>query len=143
MFWNGTQLTYNINWVDNTTTADKTPDNGDPMAFKIKVLDALPGDIYTVTYTPLTSSTRAIPQNISTYTGTGLDVVDLTGDLTVRLLPSQIIAVDRGINEADVASSKVFFIIIIRNNSSRNTLTAAVEEFMLVLGSKDASKFED
>ena len=142
VYRNGILLVYNLDWIDVTTSANKTPGNGDRMLFKLQVSNVLLGDIYTVSYNPMTSSTRAIPQTISAYTGTGIDAVDLIGDLTIRPLPSQIVVIDEGINTENIKRSEFFLAIILRNNSSKQVLTAAVEEFMFVFGNR-SNNFED
>jgi hypothetical protein len=131
-------------WQNITTVADRTPNNGTPMKFKIKVIGGLPGDIYTVSYTPLTSSTQSVPKNLSEFvTIGGLNTVDLIGDLSARTCAGQIVILNR-IGEDDTTEvSNVFLVIMFRQNSAEPTLTPAVEEYTLVGGCKDLTKFEE
>jgi len=143
IYRNGYLLTSDVDWLDVTTSTNKTPGNGDLMVFKVRIEDPFPGDIYTVTYTPMTSTVRGIPNSLSVYSGSGAEIVDLVGNTSIRSLPSQLIAVDRSVNESNIVRSKVFLCIIIRNNSSRKSLSAAVEEFLFLVNKKDNTKFED
>jgi len=136
-------LLADTDWTDITTSTEKTPGNGDPMKFNIRIENPYVGDIYTVTYTPMTSTTRSVPVSLSAYTGSGIDVVDLKGDTSIRTLSSHIVAIDKAVTESDAVRSDIGLCVIIRNNSSRNALSSAVEEYRLVIGEKNSSRFEE
>lgn len=128
-------------WVDVTTTADKTPNNGAPMRFRIKIVDRLPGDIFTVSYTPVLSSTHHIPKTLSQFDQIGgLNVVDLVGDLSARANPGQIVGLS---DQVEGTTANAYLVIILRQNTAEPTLTPAVEEYTLVAGRKDPTKFEE
>jgi len=131
-------------WQDVSTVADRTPGNGTPMKFKVQILDRLPGDIFTISYNPVTSSTQALPKNLSEFTQVGgLNTVDLVGDLSARMCAGQIVILNR-IGEDDAnQDSNVFLVIILRQNAAEATLTPAVEEYTLMGACKDLTKFEE
>lgn len=130
-------------WENQGETIDRTPNSGVAMKFRIKILDPLPGDIFTVTYTPRLSSTKYIPKTLSGFTAVGgLQVVDLTGNLSARVTESQQIILDRTGENDQTLTSKIFLSIILRQNTAESSLTPAVEEYTLVTGSKNDSKFE-
>lgn len=121
----------------------RTPNNGSRMLFKIKVIDPLPGDIYTVTYSPILSSTKAIPKTVSELsTIGGVQVVDLVGDLSARSSEGQIILLDKVGEDDSTQDANIFLVIIMRQNTADNTISSAVEEYTLVAGCKDVTKFE-
>ncbi len=129
-------------WQDESQPIDSTPNNGNPMRMKIRIVDPLPTDIFTVTYTPLTSNTVGVPKLVTAWTPNGLNIVDLIGDLSARSINNQVVVLDRTTNADKITSSVIFLSIVIRSNTSDTTLTAAVEEYTLAIGSKDSTKFE-
>jgi hypothetical protein len=135
VYRNGSLLTYGVDWFDVTSTSNKTPNSDNPMVFKIRIENPLAGDIYTVTYTPMKSTTRGIPSVLSSFTGSGVDVVDMEGDLSVRYLLNNNILFNQ--TNFDTVFSQVFLCIILKNNSSRNALSAAVEDYKLFIGTKE------
>lgn len=132
VYRNGSLLTYNVDWADVTSVSDKTPGAGDSMAFKVKIINPLIGDIYTVSYSPMSSTTRGIPKLLSAFSGSGVDIVDMKGDLSVRYVPGNTVLFLE--TDKNVSYSSIFLCIIMRNNSSRNALSAAVEDFELFIG---------
>ena len=128
----------------NPNTSGSTPNNGIRMTTRIKLLDLLPGDIVTVSYNPLLSTTTSIPRTLSTFTTIGgLQVVDRSGDLSVRAAPGQIVILDKIGEDSTLQESNIYLVIIIRQNTAEPTLSAAVEEYTLLSGCKDPSKFEE
>lgn len=126
-------------WLDVSDSNDRTPNSGDPMTMKIQVLDPHEGDIYTVSYDILSSTTSIIPETLSEYTTrSGALVSDLTGDLSAVLLRDNSVLINRDLLGVEVAYSDVFMIIIIRRNASTVTVTASVEDF--ILGTAGESK---
>jgi len=128
--------------TDEQVAVDKTPDTGDPMVFKIRVAGAGEGDIFTVSYNPITSSTFAKPT--APYAEFdivgGIQAVDLLGDLSARIGPENVVVIDEDSNQ--VAETKLYLMVILRQNTSDPTLTPALEEYTLVSAKKDQTKFE-
>ena len=133
--------------IEPEPTADlplKTPNNGSRMKFKLKIVSPRPTDIYTVSYTPLTSSTFNIPQTLSAFSSVGgLQVVDLVGDLSARSTPEQIIVFERPGENNAALESKVHLMIILRQNTANVYLTPIIEEYTLFAGSEDSLKFTE
>jgi len=137
-------ITTTDGWLDISETSDRTPNNGTSMALKIQVLERLPGDIFTISYTPSLSSTTSIPKVLSEFTQAGgLKVVDMAGDLSVRPSTGQLIILDRIGEDNTEQESNLYLVIILRQNTAESTLTPAVEEYTLLSGCKDLTKFED
>jgi hypothetical protein len=128
-----------------TTPADKTPSNGIPMRFRIQIVGALPGDIYTVSYNPMVSSTPTIPNPpYGAFTSIGgLQVVDMAGDLTIRRNTGQIVVLENVEESQIIANTKLFLVIVLRQNAAEPTLTPAVEEYTLMGNCEDTEKFEE
>jgi hypothetical protein len=128
-----------------TTNADKTPGNGSPMRFRIQIVGALPGDIYTVSYNPMVSSTPNVPQPpYGPYTSIGgLQVVDLVGDLTIRRNSAHVIVAESPEESQAVDVTKLFLVIILRQNTAEPALTPIVEEYTLMGSHQDVTKFEE
>lgn len=143
VYRNGSLLSYDIDWYNDTTTSDQTPNSGDPMKFYIRVAYPVDGDIFTVSYNPVTSSTQVVPNSFSSFDGAGIGVVDLRGDATIRILNDNTIVLDKGINEQNVVESDVFLSILIRGNSARENISAFVEEYTLLIGNVDSSRIEE
>jgi Flp pilus assembly protein TadG len=134
-------------WKQEPETPDgtlRTPNNGERMRFKIKVLNNLAGDIFTVSYTPLLSTTKAVPKSLSEFlTVGGVQIVDLVGDLSARSSEGQLVLLDR-IGEDDAnQTTKIYLVIMLRQNTADTSLSPAVEEYTLVAGCKDPTKFEE
>lgn len=131
-------------WQDVTEVSDRTPGNSTPMRFKIKVLNRLPGDIFTVSYNPILSTTQNLPKTIKELSNVGgLNIVDLIGDLSVRPTQGQIVMMNRVGEDNTEQTSNIYLVIILRRNSAESTLTPAVEEYTLMAGCKDLRKFEE
>ena len=126
--------------------SDRQPNNGNPMRFRIQIINPLPGDIYTVSYNPLKSSTTTFPNGTDwlIHTNTdGLKVVDLIGDLSARVSSNQTIILGKsGVEELIGKEIKIFLAIILRQNTAEASLSPAVEEYTLLAGKKDLTKFE-
>jgi hypothetical protein len=119
----------------------RTPNQGARMRLKIKIVAPLATDIYTVSYTPLVSTTAALPQTISEFAGTGgIQVVDLTGDLSVRAGLGQIVYTDIIEEDQEQLESRIYLVILLRQNTAEESLTSIVEEYTLVVGYKDREK---
>lgn len=128
-------------WVDESTSADQTPDNNRRMRLKVRIQNPLPTDVFTISYTPLVSNTVGVPASLGVYSPNGLSVVDLIGDLSARSLSEQVVVLDRTTNADKISSTVLFLAIIIRSNTSDTSLTATVDEYTLAVGSIDDTKF--
>lgn len=138
------ELLSEAEWVNLTSLTEKTPDTGNPMVFKIKVIGPRVTDIFTVSYTPVTSNTSSLPKEIDVYTSGQLSIVDLIGDMSARSNPNQLISLDNvGIKADQIADTELYLKIILRSNISNLSITPAVEEYMLLSGSRNPSDFED
>jgi hypothetical protein len=126
-----------------TSDADRTPDALRRMRFRIKIIGGLIGDIYTVSYTPMVSTTTVIPQPPYTTLDyrTGLQIVDLVGDLSARVGEGQAIFTEALGGSKTIASSKYYCAIILRQNTADPTVSPAVEEYTLFAGRRDTTKF--
>lgn len=140
LYRNGSLITYGIDWEDISSLSNKTPNSGTPMAFNIKINNPVIGDIYTVSYTPMYSNSRGIPKVLSEFTGSGIDVVDMKGNLSVRYVDNNTIILNERSVYKNINESDIFLCIILRNNSSRKALSAVVEQFDLFIGIKDRSQ---
>lgn len=119
-------------WQDVSDSDDRTPNTGDPMTMKIQVFSPSEGDIYTVSYDVLTSTTSVIPATLNEFTTrSGALISDLAGDLSAIMLHDNAISINKDLLGVDVASSDIYLIIILRRNTSSTTVTAAVEDFIL------------
>ena len=131
-------------WRDVSTIPDRTPGNSTPMQFQIQVLDGLSGDIFTVSYTPVTSSSQALPNTLSEFVQVGgLNTVDLVGDLSARVFIDHTVILDKIGEDTSAQESNMFLVILIRQNAAEPTLTPAVEEYTLMGSSIDITKFEE
>jgi len=124
---------------------DRIPGGGSPMRFRIQVVGVLRGDVYTISYTPSVSSTTVITKPPYTEFNSvgGLQIVDLVGDLSVRRNAGQVVAVsDLGVQNTS-QKTRIYLAIILRQNTADSSLAPAVEEYTLVSGSQNSSKFEE
>ena len=128
-------------WQFIDDVAFRTPNQRTRMKFKVRINQPLATDIYTVTYTPILSSTRSFPESIEEFTAIGgSQVVDLSGDLSIRPIMGQVISFDHiGESQSDL-NSEIYLIIILRQNTADTALSPAVEEYTLLTGYKDPTK---
>lgn len=131
-------------WRDISDAADRTPGNSAPMQFQVEIIDRLSGDIFTVSYTPVVSSSKALPKVLGEFVQIGgLNIVDLVGDFSARVSEGQLIILDRVGEDDSILNSNVFLVIILRQNTADSALTPAVEEYALMGGCKDITKFKE
>lgn len=134
-------------WQNISTTADKSPNSGNRMRTRIKIISQLPGDIFTISYDIRTSTTRNIPNSLPIITDpatfTGLGIVDLVGDLSAYADDNQLITLNNPDALNTIAKTKIYLIIVLRRNTSDVSLSAAVEEYTLMVGEQNLSKYED
>jgi len=131
----------NDGWLDITTNNDKTANKGARMKLVVEIQKPLLGDIFTISYNPLVSTTIAIPKTLVPFSPNGISVVDLVGDLSARTIGEQIVKLDETKGLGNVVKSELRLLIMIRNNTADSSLSAAVEEYMLLVGKKDLEKF--
>ena len=135
VYRNGDDIGYSIASFDQT---DNIPNNSEPMKFKVKPGTALPGDIFTVTYTPLKGNTYS-----NTWTESDQSVqVDLSGDLTSRVGPEGLILLDESSDDR-TESYRLYFVAILRQNTAKKGTTPILEEYSLSVGGRDLTKFEE
>jgi hypothetical protein len=136
------ELIFSTDWDfvssgDSTALTNTVPGGGTRMSRGIKIISEPSSlDIFTVSYTPKTSSTRILPSNTEV-----LDVVDMTGDQSIRMLNENELAIDGVRKSFELSSAKVYLVTIMRRNSAHLYSTPALEEFMLMTGSRGAGKF--
>lgn len=130
-------------WKQITALSDQVPGNNTPMSYKIQIIGGLPGDIYTVSYTPMLSSTPNIPEPPygAFLSIGGLQVVDLVGDFSVRRNEGQRIVVENVESSQTIARSDVFLVIMLRRNTADAALSPIVEEYTLMGSCEDLTKF--
>jgi len=144
VYRNGTALTYSVDWdfvessdPDIGALTNTVPGSGSPMKRGIYILNAVqPLDIYTVSYTPVVSNTKTLPSET-----TLLKVVDLIGDQSARITNQNIIILDSQKGSYTVSYADMYLVILMRRNSAKENFSPAVEEYMLVTGSKNTEKF--
>lgn len=128
-------------WIDNTNTVDKIPNTGTRMRFSVRVKNPLPTDVFTVSYTPVLSTTTAIPKTLSEYSTSGITIVDLTGNMSARSMRDHTVRLDSKRDTIKTVKTELRLIIIIRNNVADRSLSAAVEDYKLLVGTKNKTKF--
>lgn len=148
VYRNGTQLVYGTSndWVllepsdDPLNATQNTPGAG-AMKKAIKIIDTVqPLDIYTVSYTPTVSNTSIVPHTIDDV-GSLLKITDLVGDRSVRVTTDNVIVFDTVRQAYAIERAEMYLLIVMRRNSADQNFSPAVEEYMLVTGSKDLQKF--
>jgi hypothetical protein len=142
LYRNGTLLTYSTDWdfvADGHASAltNISPGNGTPMSRGIYLISE-PGvlDIFTVSYTPKVSNTHIVPSDT-----TILDVVDLTGDRSVRVVKDNALVFDATKDSFPIKKADLYLIVIMRRNSADPNISPALEEYMLVTSSRNIGKF--
>ena len=145
LYKDGEEVAEGAYWSIDTSAAEyRTPKSGTRMQTKIQVIDPQPGEVYTISYNPIESSTKAIPADLDEVTTiSGLQVVDLVGDLSARLVAEKEIVFDTEAEENKEGTTKAFLSIILRRNSPDSAVSPAVEDYAVIAGSKDPSKFEE
>lgn len=123
---------------------NRTPGSGTQMRPQILVPAPEPGDIFTVSYKPLLSTTHNIPASLEDYaTLDGLKVVDLEGDLSVRLVPDQLTALELGaLDNTDYDETHIYLMVILRRNTHDMTLSPSLEEYTLMSGYLNRNKLK-
>lgn len=137
VYKNGVQLEYSTDWTfvadgTNDEITLETPGSEFRMRRGIQIQGTVsPLDIYTVSYTPRTSNSLALPSDTTLF-----NVVDLTGDQTIRMTKDNIIVMDKFRGSYEVDKADFYLIIIFRKTSAINNFSPAVEEFTLATGSR-------
>lgn len=147
VYRNGTLLDVDIDWViEPVFTNDVISPSGKPNTVGIRISHPTLTDFYTVSYTPLLSSTRAHPldtNNISLDDDTSLvKIIDLVGDGSIRNGLNNILYINSKKNNGKITSySKVYLSIILRRSSTEENLSPSVEEYLLLSSTNDQDKF--
>jgi hypothetical protein len=147
MYRNGTLLEHGSgkDWIfvpgtglgSNANITITSPNAGRRMKRGIQILDTVrPLDIYTVSYTPRVSNTQIVPADTSL-----LSIVDLVGDQSIRMIYDNVVIFDTIRLSYKIIRADVYLSIIMRRNSADLNFSPAVEEYMLVVGSRDLNKF--
>jgi len=143
LFGDGNLLQKDTDWDDITTENDQTPNMGTRMRYGIHIINPIKYTNYTVTYTPLTSNTNTIPQVLTPYSMTGgINIVDLTGDMTARSLADQTVLLDNSQDAILIDHSVLYLIIMLRNNTGKTTLSPSIESYLLAISNADKTKYQ-
>lgn len=115
-----------------------TPGMGERMRRGIKIVDRTkPSDRYTVSYTPLRSTSYSGSPSGATL----LNTVDLSGDYSVLLMKNNTVIIDpTKISSTAGGVANVYLSIIIRRNSPNTRVSPAVEEVLLATRSGNSLK---
>lgn len=144
VYKNGLPLSHGVHWTfvadgHSTGLTVVSPNSGTRMKRGIQLVSReRQSDIYTVSYTPKMSTTHLVPASTSSL----LSVVDMTGDLGIRLTPNGTIICDTGRISSSITGANVYLSVIMRQNSTNDKITPALEEFLLAVGSGDLDKFK-
>jgi hypothetical protein len=142
VYRNGLPLVYATDWEfvatgHATGLTVETPGTGTRMKRGIQILSReRQSDFYTISYTPKKGSSYLSPSGASLLT-----VVDLIGDLSMRLTPNGTIIVEAERVSSSIVSANVYLQIIMRRNSQNNRVSPSVQEFLLAIGSKDENRY--
>jgi hypothetical protein len=60
----------------------------------------------------------------------------------IRLIRNNAVITDRQLESDTIANSNIYLTILLRRNTPDETVTPAVEEYMLLASSEDAEKFD-
>ena len=120
------------------TQTENLPLNGYRMRYKIEIPNANPGDVFTVSYTPL----KANSYSNSWSSASKIEQVDLTGDLTARTGPEGLVILDESQDER-IESYRIYLIAVLRQNSAQKEITPILEEYTLAVGKRNLNKFEE
>ena len=140
MYRNGVLMAGN-EWSNTTNQIMRTPNTNTRMRTRLRVQNVLAGDIITVSYKPVLSSTVSIPDELTEYSSSGISIVDVAGNTSARVVQDQLLILSKGPTPEKVHRSSIYLAIVLRNNTSDTALTPAVEEYTLVIGEKDIQKF--
>lgn len=123
--------------IEDTDITLTTPGGGARMKRGIRLwIDPNPLDIYTVSYTPRVSNTDTVPNDTTLF-----DIIDLSGDYSVRSLLDNVVLFSSVKSAHVVERADIYLTIIFRRNSANLNVTPAVEEYMLITGSRNQDKF--
>lgn len=141
VYRNATLLVQDTDWSFSSNAEITSTDpysSSSRMKRGIEILyDTNPLDIYTVSYTPDLSNTF-----IQASTGQAqLSTVSVMADNEARIAKDNVVVIDKTIGSYEVDYADFYLIIIIRRTSSNGNVTPAIEEYMLITGSRDQEKF--
>ncbi len=137
LYRNGSLLSYTTDW---SFSSDSTLTQTDPGIGLMKrgiqlVADPNPLDIYTVSYTPLLSTSLVPPTYGSLFTS-----VSLGSDQDIRAVPGNLIWFSGTRKSTKVDYSDVYLIIVLRRNSGLVDISPAVEEYLFATGDHQVNK---
>ena len=129
-------------WENKHLDADNSeilPGAGSPMVYYVKIdkEEIGMGDIFTISYTPKTSDSHS-----SKYLVGINNPIDLAGNMSIRIIPEQMVLLDES-SDINIQKYELYLIIILRQNTAEAGLSPAVEEYTLAVGKKDLLKFEE
>ncbi len=142
IYQNYKRLTYGTDWTfvasghaSNLTV--ETSNTGRRMQRGVQLLiTPSTTDLFTVSYTPVVSTTQALP-----YSTTLMKSIDLVGDEHVRVARNNFITIDSEHLSQKVTSADFYLLIILRQNSSAISFSPLLEEFAFTFGSQNDNKF--
>jgi hypothetical protein len=128
-------------WLIEPRLTNDLLSSGSPMKFGIRLSQPRAGDIYTVSYTPTISNilTTAKASNGNEHQ----TLVDLVGDLSARSYLDQVVLNEETTGANQVAGTTVCLMIVLRRNNADGNLSPIVKNFILAIGAKDLTRFED
>jgi len=129
-------------WYIETNLTNNTPNSGQRMQTGIHLTKPRAGDIYTVSYNPLTSNIRNLDTNYNGDT-THKKVVDLTVNGTALSFLDQVVLFSEYKGPTKIESSDVSLMIILRRNTADLNSTPILEKYLLALGLNDPSVLEE
>jgi hypothetical protein len=133
VYRNGTSFTSST-----VTQTENSPLGNYRMRYKIIIPTVNPGDIFTVSYSPLKSNSYS-----NTWSSAStIEQIDLVGNLTVRVGPEGLILMDESKDER-IEGYRVYLVVISRQNTARKEITPILEEYTLAVGKRNLKKFEE
>jgi hypothetical protein len=123
-----------------SSLTQNVPNSGKPMKFGILITMPKDGDIFTVSYTPITSniSTKEVSES-----STNQFLVDLIGDLSARSFTDQLVITSQFKKISEISSVNSYIMVIMRRNCSNDNLSPLTKEFLLAVNLQDAGKIEE
>ncbi len=149
VYRNGTLLEYIKDWIiaDYPITNTILPPTGIPNSIGIKILNPNVYDIFTVSYTPVTTTTRADPTTLGNLAVNEdintVNIIDLVGDASIRMGENNILFLNSKKNNGNtVAYSIIALVIVLRRNSENIDLSPSVSEYTFLTTSANPDKIE-
>jgi len=116
----------------------ETPNSGSRMKTGIHIYARdNPLDIYTISYTPSLSNVQ-----FASNAGGLAEVIDLVGNNSAILTADNVIRFSETIGSSKIAYADFYLMIVLRRNSAKLSRTPAIEDYILLTGSRDLKKFK-